>query len=364
MLRASLRKPYAAIVVLHLAVSAGLLHSDKDKISDGQWYVGFINLAIAQSASKGEGVKIAVIDTGVDANHPSLSGSVLPGADFTTESDSSVGDGHIDVDGHGTGMASLIVGHGLVRGIAPRAKILPVRVKRTADSGGATQVATGINWAVAHGATIINVSLTTAVKDPRELAAVNNAIANDIIVVAAAGNLPSAESIQYPARFPGVIAVGAIDKYGKHSVTSVAGPELSLCAPGDRISMASSNGGYVLATGTSNASAIISGVVALVRSRLPELKADEVARILASTAIDAGAPGRDSVFGFGIVNPHGALAAAGFVHSSITGAEPSSTSPPTSRKPESRILTHAGLGLLLAALVGLGLSVAVLRRRT
>lgn len=279
----------------------------RDGISDGQWYVGYLGLKWTHRLSTGEGVVVAVIDTGVDANHPSLLGSVLPGADFSTGGDDSISDGRSDLDGHGTGMASLIAGHGLIQGVAPDAKILPVRVKSTAEGGSATKVALGIDWAVGHGATVINVSLATAVWDPREFAAVNRALARDVVIVAGAGNWPEMSAVQYPAAFPGVVAVSSISRTSEHAATSVTGPELMVSAPGEKISTADRAGGYALVTGTSGACAIVAGIAALIRSRDRNLDERGVVNRLTASAIDKGSPGRDNIFGYGIVDPQKAL---------------------------------------------------------
>lgn len=294
--------------------------------SDGQWYVGYLNIEAANVLSVGQNIIVGVVDTGVDRSHESLRDRVLPGADFSQGTTNSTGNGWTDVDGHGTGMASLIVGRGRVRGIAPGARILPVKVKQDSSKGGAAQVATGINWAIDNGARVISVSLGSAVNDPRLIAAVNNAKGHDVVIVASVGNAPES-SVQYPARYPGVLAVASIDRTGNHASTSVVGAEVTVCAPGERLSVAGSNGGYVLASGTSGATAITAGVVALIRSLAPNLKANDVVALMASTALDRGAPGRDPLYGYGIIDASRSLVAAlAFKSSStmaVTEAQPS-----------------------------------------
>lgn len=308
-LRFSLIRPLVTVVALLVFptwIPGGGISLSQDAISDGQWYVKELKLESAHRIASGRDVIVAVIDSGVDASHPVLVGSVLPGADFSTSNSQSTSDGRFDDDGHGTGMASLIVGHDRISGVAPAAKILPVRV---AGNAMRTNFAAGIQWAVDHGARVINISAGAPLADPREKQAIDDAIRHDVVVVAAVGNAPQASSVQYPARYAGVLAVGATSRNGARSSVSTIGPEIAISAPGERISAARLHHGYAIATGTSDATAIVSGVVALVRSRFPSMNANDVIRRLTATAIDAGPPGRDSQFGFGIVDPVAALAA-------------------------------------------------------
>jgi len=201
-----------------------------DSTRDRQWPLAFLKVAEAQRYSQGAGVIVAVIDSGVDASHPDLAGSVLSGIDAQPGAS---GNGWTDTDGHGTGMAGLIVAHGHgpggslgVVGIAPQAKILPV--KDGASAG--TAVADGIAWATNHGAKVISISEGSADDDPRERAAVEQAIARDIVVVAGAGNLPG-QGVDYPAAYPGVVAVAGVDQHGNHAEVSLTGPQVVLSAP-------------------------------------------------------------------------------------------------------------------------------------
>jgi type VII secretion-associated serine protease mycosin len=274
-----------------------------DPISDGQWFHPFLNIAEAHLNSKGTGVVAAVLDTGVDGSHKDLSGSVLPGSDLTGE-----GDGRTDTNGHGTAMAGLIVAHGHVNGVAPATQVLPVRVSST-DVGSTAKLAQGIRWATEHSARVISVSLAASGEDLLLRQVVEDAIAHDVVVVAGVGNRPERDTVQWPAAIPGVVAVAGVDRDGNHSKVSVSGPEVVLAAPSDNISSTNAGGGYRVGTGTSDATAIVAGAVALVRSRFPQLKAAEVVHRLTATAIDKGPPGRDNDYGYGIVNLVGALTA-------------------------------------------------------
>src|SRR5262249_40373784 len=154
--------------------------------SDEQWYLDFLDIPQAQAISQGEGVVVAVIDTGVDAQHPDLRGSVLAGTDLLNPPAST--DGKVDTDGHGTGMAGLIAAHGQVLGVAPKARILPVRAFGSlVHFTIAAPVADGIDWAVDHGASVINLSWGTTSPDPNMTAAVRRALASNVVVVAAVG---------------------------------------------------------------------------------------------------------------------------------------------------------------------------------
>ncbi len=277
--------------------------------------------AQAQRISQGAGVVVAVIDGGVDADHPKLRGQVLPGAGVGQEA---APDGRRDdnPDGHGTAMAGLIAGRNdngppEVRGIAPAARILPISTGAEADS---TEVARGIHLAVDLGAGIINLSLGslgTATPDERE--AVAYAFAHDVVVGASAGNAETGDrrpatgdrEINSPANIPGVVAVtGSTARGGFWRGSSLgARAVIAAPAPGIRAPVPTrvSPDGLDTGAGTSNSAAIVSGVVALIRSARPDLDAPNVINRLIATARDAGPPGPDIEFGFGIVDPGAAL---------------------------------------------------------
>jgi type VII secretion-associated serine protease mycosin len=302
------RTPLAAIGCALVALLSTAPPAFADNIRSGQWFLTTLRIAEAQALSTGEGVTIAVVDSGVDGRHVDLTSNVLAGVDLTN---SDGGDGWADQDGHGTGVASIIAGHGHgsgdgALGIAPTAKILPVRRKATSnlDQG---QVAHGIEWAADHGARVVNLSIGGGdITTLRQ--AVGYALGHDVVVVAAVGPPGGLGRVPAIARIPGLVAVSGVNQAG-NIVASASGPEVAIAAPAKDIPHATKNGGYGLATGTSAATAIVSGVVALIRAKYPDLDAANVINRLIQTADDKGPPGRDQEYGFGIVNPVRALTA-------------------------------------------------------
>ncbi|WP_412542209.1 S8 family serine peptidase [Longispora sp. K20-0274] len=278
-----------------------------------QWYLDALKItALHDQGINGQGVTVAVIDTGVDAGHPLLAGQVLPGLEVQGG-----GNGQQDIDGHGTHMAGIIAAKGGpgpndILGVAPGAKILPVKI-RDDEKFLSQALGGGIRQAVDRGAKVINISLGNWSTPPSELtSAVQYATSKDVIVVAAAGNREAGGSdIGSPARIPGVIAVTGLDKQGAFYSGSVQGPEAVLSAPAERITGIDTrtppNTGYSTADGTSDASAIVAGVVALVRQKFPQANAASVINRLLVTAEDVGPKGRDPQYGFGRVFPNRAF---------------------------------------------------------
>jgi type VII secretion-associated serine protease mycosin len=340
-----------------------------DNIRDSEWHLKSLDIIKAQALSQGAGVIVAVIDSGVDSANRDLAGSVLPGVDLVGKTD-----GRQDLYGHGTSMAGLIAGHGAngkgILGIAPEAKILPVRNSLPNDVGiSSTFTDGGFHWAAQHGAKVINASYS-GTETPLMKAEVESAIADDIVVVAAAGNLPQDGTVRYPAALPGVVAVGGTDESGQHDPTSTKGAQILLSAPSSHIAGIGKDGTYNLSDGTSNASAIVAGVAALIRAKYPTMSAAEVVHRLTATATDKGPPGRDPDYGYGIVNPVAALTAdvPPLPTTPSAGAIPQSTATPTADHAQAdngglSPAALAALGVALLAVAAVGLSIAVSRRR-
>jgi type VII secretion-associated serine protease mycosin len=287
-----------------------------DSVRAEQWHLKTLNVAGAWTYSSGAGVTVAVIDSGVEADHVDLQGQVLPGLDLVD----SGGDGDTDLVGHGTTVAAIIAGRGDddagVVGIAPKSKILPVRVlDRENRYDDALIVAKGVRWAVDNGARVINLSLGGNGSSPALAAALDYAFAKDVVVVACTGNASASTSsstgVWYPAREPGVIAVSGLERDGDVLWSgSITGKETVVTAPATKLVGATPVGyGYWRVQGTSFAAPMVSGTAALIRSRWPTMPAGEVINRIIKTAKDRGPAGRDAQFGYGMVDPAGALTA-------------------------------------------------------
>ncbi|MEV0442780.1 type VII secretion-associated serine protease mycosin [Streptomyces spectabilis] len=320
-----------APVAVAVAGALALLPATPARADDGiraqQWALDAMGTSQAWRTTKGEGVTVAVLDTGVDASHPDLKGSVLPGKDM-------VGFGARRGDRtwarHGTAMAGIVAGHGHgegrgdgVLGIAPGARILPVRViledgdpaRGKARQTRGNALAEGIRWAADHGADVINLSLgddsKSAHPEPSEDAAVQYALKKGAVVVASAGNGGErGDHISYPAAYPGVIVATAVDENGARASFSTRRWYATVSAPGDDIVIADPDRKYYEGWGTSAASAFVSGAVALVRAARPGLSPAQIKRLLQDTAQDAPAGGRDDSRGFGLIDPAAALSRA------------------------------------------------------
>ncbi len=264
----------------------------------------------------GSGVTVAVVDSGVDRRHPQLANRVLTGTDLLDPG----GDGSEDCVGHGTGVASIIAAaprDGIAfRGLAPDARILPVRVseQQVVDGRGSGRTvgpdgfARAIRWAVDNGADVVNLSVVLYADHSAVRAAIAHAVARDVVVVAAAGNLHgSGDPRPYPATYPGVLGVGAIGVDGARAAFSQTGSYLDLVAPGTDVLIAAPGRGHQRAEGTSYAAPFVAATAALLRQYRPELTAEEVARRIVATTDPAPGGG----YGAGVLNPYRAVTETG-----------------------------------------------------
>ncbi|GIJ49696.1 hypothetical protein Val02_65820 [Virgisporangium aliadipatigenens] len=303
---ARLRVAAAAIAVVIATVPCAATPATAAPVE--QWWLAPLRIADAHKISQGEGVVVAVVDSGVDATHPVLAGKVLKGVDLV--GDAPDGISTEPQHRHATAIAGLIAGSGDYTGIAPQAKILPVALGG-AEGIPADKTAEGIRWAADHGAKVINVSLAgppyAAYAD-----AVAYALSKDAVVIAGAGNVATTgRAVGNPAAVPGVVAVSGQTKSGDFWPGSSRGPEVVLAAPAEAMKTPTPRSynpsGFSTTEGTSNATAIVSGVAALVRAKYPNLKAPGVINRLIKTAVDNGDPGRDPLFGFGGIRVNAAL---------------------------------------------------------
>ncbi|SBV28050.1 type VII secretion-associated serine protease mycosin [Micromonospora krabiensis] len=338
------------------------------QVRGDQWHLRFLDMERAHLVSRGQSITIAVPDTGVDP-HPDLRKNILPGIDIIPGGD---GTGRKDRDSHGTGMAGLIAAHGQsdgtgALGIAPAAKILPIYDSPPNADGDPEALAEGIEFATRKSVDIISIS-SGGGSSPRLVRAVNTAIASEIVIVAAAGNRPEDIAVAYPASESSVIAVGGVDREGKLASVSVAGPEVDVVAPAVDIYSTSIDGKYRKGTGTSDATAIVAGAAALIRSKYPDMSAREVAHRLTATAVDKGPPGRDDEYGYGVIDIVAALTAdvppLGSETPSATApvaGGPTATAAPGGTDDGATVRGLVTLGVIVA--VGVTWAVIVRRRR-
>ena len=289
-----------------------------DPLRGQQWNLDLIEADAAHDIATGRGAVVAVIDTGVNASHPDLQGRLLAGHDFV-ENDATPQDG----DGHGThitGIVAASTGNGDgVESVAPGAMVLPIRVLDDNGEGFTEDLVEAMDYAVAQGADVINLSLSSTLPilgdllDPTFAEAVDRALDRGVVVVAVAGNnaLPICEN---PVAQGRVLCVGAVDRRRQRSAYSSFGLGLSIVAPGG--SGAPVTGENVLSTytlplyeevaGTSQASPHVAGVAALLVSK--GITGQAAVRRILATAADAGASGPDLVYGAGILNARQAVA--------------------------------------------------------
>lgn len=243
-----------------------------------------INLPSPPPAPQGNGVIIAVLDTGIDRTHPALLGRWLPGRDMVADDDNPQEEAGL-AWGHGTHIA------GVISHIAPQSQLLPVRVLDGNGRGNAFTLAYAIEWAVQQGADVINLSLGTPFRSRVLEEAIADAAESGVILVAAAGNTNTAQA-QYPARFDDVLAVTALDSANRKASFANYGGWVDLAAPGVGITstvVGPLGSGYAGWSGTSMATAFVSGAAALVRADHPAAAPAQIAEQLLSTASDLAA---------------------------------------------------------------------------
>jgi subtilisin family serine protease len=268
-----------------------------------QYVMGKLHLPQAHAIASGKGITIALIDSAVDKRHTELQGTISEELDTLNVTEG--------LPSHGTEMAGAIVSRDRLLGVAPGAKIMTVRAFGEASNsaeGTSLSIVKGIDWAVSRGARVINMSFAGP-RDPSLERALKMAHDKGVVLIAAAGNAGPKSPPLYPGADPHVIAVTATDARDQQFRGANQGTQLSIAAPGVDILAPAPAETYRMSTGTSIATAHISGVVALMLERDPTMKPDDVRKILEATAIDLGAKGKDRLYGWGLVDPPRALEA-------------------------------------------------------
>ncbi len=252
----------------------------------------------------GAGVKVCVVDTGIDKDHPDLQKNIVGGKNFVAKGavvDPAKWD---DDNGHGTHVAGTIAAVdntvGVV-GVAPQASLLAAKVLNRQGSGYISDVIAGIDYCVTSGADVVSMSLGSNSDVQALHNAVDNAYANGVLLAAAAGNNYGG-AVSYPAAYDSVVAVSATDSNNNLASFSNVGLQVELAAPGVNILSTWKDGGYNTISGTSMATPHVSGVAALAIQANPLLSNVEIRALLQSTADDLGAVGKDSFFGYGLVD--------------------------------------------------------------
>lgn len=257
------------------------------------------------SGYTGLGVKVAVIDTGVNTTHPDLETAIAGGVSQVSYTAS-----YEDDNGHGTHVSGIIGarqdGVGIV-GIAPEASIYAVKSLDSTGSGYISDIIGGIDWSIQNHMDIINMSLGSKSSSTALQTACDTAYSYGILVVAAAGNTgtakvrTNADTINYPAKYASVIAVGATDISNNRAYFSSTGKELEVVAPGVNIVSDSFTGGYVTMSGTSMASPYVAGDLALLKQANPTYTNVQLRSLLDNNVTDLGTQGRDNLYGYGLI---------------------------------------------------------------
>lgn len=297
----------ARLAVAHLADDLALL--DENQVYAPQllnlytaWAFPFVTTDVV----------IAVIDSGINREHPEFAGRILPGYDFIFEDDSPN-----DENGHGTHVAGIVAAAGAndmgVAGVCGFCKILPVKIVTAYGQYSPMGIREGLKYAADQGARIAVLSLGDHVGSSLITEGIDYARERGLFIVAAAGNNHSSIPF-YPAAYEGVFAVSASDRADQKLGSSNYGDYIAVSAPGADIlstyhKLDDQNGGYRKMSGTSMAAPFVAGLAALLLAQAPDRTPEDLARLITTTALDLGEPGWDPIFGYGRIDPVAALAA-------------------------------------------------------
>ena len=323
-------------IALVFTGSGAAFASTQNPIAAQEWALSVLNVTQTRSNydAHGAGVTVAVIDSGVDSSQPDLQGRLVDGVNLVNPEDPTSDYSDASSDSHGTSVATVIAGYphevgsgnyyGMI-GLADQAKIMPVKIGNDTSFGDASILA-GIQYAVSHGAQVINLSFGgVPTNDPQIIAAIGTALADGVVVIAAAGNdAETGDSINPVADIPGVLDVGGVDSNGLRYSQSHYGADISVAAPANAVEVGLIGGKYGQASGTSFAAPWVSAEAALLIAAHPSWTSGQVVAAIVDYTMQstsgASAKGKrfDNNVGYGVIDPLAALGAA----------EPSSTANP------------------------------------
>ncbi|MBP1943634.1 S8 family peptidase [Cytobacillus luteolus] len=274
-----------------------------------QWNLPLIEAEAGWEITQGnEAVKIAVVDTGVDLEHPDLVERLTDGYNALTDSNDADDD-----NGHGTHVAGIIASkvnnHEGIAGLTWYNPIIPIKVMGEEGYGSTFDIAKGIIWATNQGAEVINLSLGNYQHSDMLKDAIDYAFKKDVVLIAASGNDNTSQP-SFPAAYPQVLSVAAVDYYGDRANFSNYGDYIDVSAPGVQIASTYFNKQYAALSGTSMAAPHVSALAGLIRSINPELRNTEVMEIIKKTTVDLGDRGKDIYFGEGLIDVVNALEVA------------------------------------------------------
>jgi subtilisin family serine protease len=361
---ASAASAAVAAVLGLLFVTAGPARADEVRNAQ-MWVLNAVGAPAAWKVTRGQGVTVAVIDSGVDPDVSDLQGSVTLGPDYTGVH---TPESNLNWGVHGTWMASLIAGHGHdggssgILGIAPRAHVLSIRVitdstdpgyarySREPQSQVQGELADAIMYAVSHGAGVISMSLGYGTPSLQVQEALQDAFSHGVVVVASSGNSGDSTGsthqgvapYSFPADYLGVIGVAALNQNGAAARFSSDNISVLVAAPGVDVPAQGRDGSYWLVSGTSPACALTAGVAALIKSADPSLPADLVRKAIWSTTTHRPAGGYNEDVGFGTVNAPAALAAAAQMAARMGGSPGAQPHPATPDNTASQGTSPAG----------------------
>jgi subtilisin family serine protease len=386
----------AAAVLLSPGPAAVAAPADLTRTSQA-WVFDMIDASPAWELSTGKNVTVAVIDSGVYPDTSDIAGSVHTGPDYTGLRTSRF---NVNWGQHGTWMASIIAGHGHdagldgIRGIAPDAKILSIRVIPDKEDPNyhvyndepeqriQQELADGIMTAVRDHAQVISMSIGYSAPSGVVRAALQYAYSSGIVLVASSGNSGGSDAqqhgwapVSFPAEYPGVLSVGAVDQNGKPTNFSSNNLSVKIAAPGFEVPAEGRNGIYYYVSGTSPACALVAGVAALIKSRYPDISPALVTQAMINTAQHGTAHAYNAATGFGVVDAGAALNEAGTllgkhpagsavrVTAHFGGGAAAVPAPPVAPRGSGQLVLFSVLALVSLAAAGGG-AVALRRRLT